>query len=588
MIFNSSKASTRRWIARMFSLYRIDNAGKLDTVAEVPEVLDLCEKVMDVNTGKKGARYRVVATTAPREYLSGEAFAKMIAAQKKDGTLRKCPTNQLWALRDNKTRHVWICSPDVFVNMTDAKSKPAKSKQSNLFRVFPTAEALRQVAMAHQEFLNGDKPRGKSGPTVASITQELIAIAKKQDKKATMVERADEEDEDDPPEDLRDFSIQVGPGVYMPVCHTALLHTLQSDVTEPIVYDETAKAAAKRRPSAPKARDEDGKAAKSKSRACDDDEESADTEDEEDEDDAGRKKKRQRKQKEDNAPARSKRGRELSSVGALIDPEGGDDTEADEEETAVSSVKALGQCIKQFIRLIPGAFEKDTPTELRREVSTVLKEELPEMSKAAVDAVCAHLKVDEYDNSALVVTEPENRLSVLRAKTGVPDDLMVPAWAWPMLLHVEQDKDADIHSFLVSAQSLLARASRDWAVETTRPMTSSQLPRNNAPLFSAKLCEQAAMLERFERIVVGVLSKYVDQLADCARTVVVEHAQLTEKTAEQAAKIDHLHRQLEELAAQEQANLAKIDELEARLAAPPKGLALSLPPKKPAATDIDF
>lgn len=585
LFFTEDMTSTPQWIARAFSLYRATHEKNFDKMPTIPSTIDLCDVMSVDRTGATKPRYRVVAATSPPETWNKKSFVETLMAQKNKGkgALRKQPLDQIYLIRDNTTSDLFLCTPAVFLQEHDSKTTSAKSKPTNIMRVFSTEEGMRLVAMARREYLislqtaNSDQKVKK--PELKTIIQSMIAIAKRPDKDSPTVDFVQKENGEERISKLRDYSIQVGKNIWMPVCGSAFLHKTQPDVSTPFDEEEALRPPAPKRRSQPRA---ESKAARS-----DDDEDDEDMgrvqkrsrkktaapseDDEEDEDDmGGSATKRQRKQKPAKEEKKAKRGNELASIGALVDDDSdGEHTDVEQEVVAEPSddcLAALGRSIKQLGKLIPADAQAGAPVELHRAIMAELHDNIESISEEARSALCAHLGVTDYDNSEHVRESPDNNLSVLRKKTGVPKDIMLPAWSWPLLLFFNQHTDADINAYIKAAPGAIARASRDWAVQTTRPLTSEQMPKDWAPLFNAKLCEQMVMLGHFEQHLVSVMRKQVAETASSARDVVLKCRELQETVATQSTRITDLQRDLAEADAREQELVAKLAEAEARAA----------------------
>lgn len=579
LTFHPKIMSTRGWIAQAFSLYRAKHGDKMDTSPKIPLSIDLRDTITDSASGEPKARFRVVATTAPPECQTTEGFVGALTKQKLSGNTRKQPLDQLWAIRDNVTLDVWICSPDVFVNLSDQKSAPAKNRQINVFQVFGTEEAIKQIAGARRNYLVSlNKQGGGKDPKLKHIMQEMVSLAKRADKEAPTTPWKPTASSE--PVELRDYSIQVGPNTFMPVCSTAYLHKVQADVETPFDEELLNPPSNKRR-----ARTSD-KAASSRPVADDD-------EDDEEEPRVTKRPRKKSSSDDEKVFSRAKRGCELSCDGATIDPEDdGEETEPESDERRGDAdddcFGAFEQCLKDLARLIPNDVATEPPSELHRAISAELEAAAAGISEDACKAVCEQLDLDEYDNDDIVTHAPNNSMCTLRAKTGVDKKLKLPAWYWPLALHFKQFSDPDVRAYITSAPQKLAAASKPWAVQTTRPMSRDQIPATAewSGLLNAKTCEQVTMLGFFERFTFATLRKHISAIEQNAQAVSAKCRDLLETTETQAARIEDLKRDLMESDAREQELQAKVLELEAKVATnklPP----LPAPTKKKPAAAVD-
>lgn len=595
--YYANQANTPGWISSAFSIYKAKCAGEMETPPEVRTVLDLTETVEGKQV-KNAAfpRYRVLATTADPECLCREEFEKMLDAQKKKGHPRRVNFKQVWAIRDQKTSEIFICSPDVFVKLEGDKTTSARDKATHIMRVFPTWMAMEIIAQLHRAFLGSDDaPPTKKGtvPTAVTIMTQLKNIVKNDGGPKTKVTEKRKKTDgtvEDHVSMLPDYSIQIGKNAFFPVCPSSFLHPGCTDATNPDPKKKLKGPASENSSESKKNKDSDGeeatqtkrKRAPKKPRAVTP--ESSEGEDEEEEECEAASSVQD--DEEEATYERAKRGRELSSIGALVD-DGDAGTEEDEGEEAPDDddeniTKRLGRALRQLTDVVPDGREV-TSAEVHRLLGSRLKKALPRISDEALTTLRKHLKVSEYDNSDLIADDPTNELAEMRRKTGAPADLMLPVHIWPVLLHCSQEQDADVHDFIANAPTMLSRASTDWGKEVLRPTSCNQIPAKWGGLLKAYILGAGMAVSQYETLLFSMMHERVEAVAAEACNTITAYEAIKEQLVERGAKLSDAESELARMRAREQELLAKIDDLEKEAKKLPP---LPPMPKKPMANDF--
>ncbi len=583
--FYPAMANTEGWVSYGMSLYRA-KCNDTEASPEQRTFLDLSETIAStVNQDTAYPRYRVLATTADPECLSAENFIAMLETQQKDGHPRRVNFDQIWAIRDHLTSEIFICSPDVFVKMDGDTTTSARNKRIHIFRVYPTWMAMEIVALLRRGFLGSkDAPPSKNRGVPSKdtiLTQMKKIIESKGGPEVTHHERRKMPNgtfETTRTHKVPNFSVQVAKNVYMPVCPTSFLHQDCPDLENPDpkkkLKGPTVSSGSRKEDdsdsegSKPAKRQRTATSSRTKAKVASDDDEQ-DHEEEEDEDE---------EEQVEVTHSRAKRGRELASVGALIN----DDTDVDEpNEEANDPADRLGKALRELSDVVPDNREV-SPVEIHRQMALRFKKQLPRISSDALDLLKKHLKVDDYDNSDLVEEEAENELSKLRRKTGVPKDMMLPVHAWPVLLHCMQDEDASIHSFVTNAPTALSRAGTDWGKQVLRPTSCNQIPKDWSGLTKAYILGAGAAISQYETLAFSVISERVENIAAEAQAVIGEFEAARSELGAQSAKLREAEAEIEAARAREATLLARIAELEAVKKLPP------LPPPKKMPRDNDF
>lgn len=571
LALHNDSACTGGWVSQGFATYKAKNADNLSNAPEAPTFLDLSRTFRDEATGKTFPLYRLVATTAPAELWKDKtAFIEMLNHQKEKGHPKLIPYNQIWAIRDHATSAIYICAPDVFTTLGDTSSKSAKNKEIHIFRVFPTWMAMEVLAKLRREILKGGSDaKLKTSP---EIITELTARAKAPT--GNMIDYIEQKRQDGKivesiKHTIINYSMRVGEGVYMPICPTSLLHDIVPDQFNPTpkktkaskakVADEsegTKAPAAKRsraassRPVAPSAVDDDEVISE------------------------------EPHEKKVEEVQRAKRGRELSSVGEIID-DTEIDTDSDEpqEEDSSNDALPLRRAVRAMMDIIPTE-EGTSFVELHRAVALQMADVLPKVCADANRTLCDRLKVSKYDNSDLVVVEPENELAELRKAaidrivTSENDKLRVPAWMWPLLMHCTQDQEPAIYGFIDKSAAAISGASSEWGKQTMRQMAWDEVPADWSGLLKGKMLEQAIVLTEYEKAVMSTLRGHVDTMANAAMNFIVAHDELKEQLVQTESKLETANAEINRLT----------KELAAAKAAAEKPKLPALPPAPPQKT----
>lgn len=578
LALHNDSACTAGWISQAFAIYKAKNADKMSEAPEQLTFLDLSRTFRDEATGKTFPLYRLVATTAPAEMWKDKvAFTEMLNHQKEKGHTKLIPYEQIWAIRDHATGAVYICTPDVFTTLGDSSSKSAKNKEIHIFRVFPTWQAMEILAKLRREILKGGSgPRLKTSP---EIIAELTARAKAETGETieyTEQRRQDGKVVETTKHTVINYAIRVGESNYMPICPTSLLHDVVPDLVNPTPKksksskskpsdeNESTKA-----PSSKRARSTSSRA--SSSSAVDDDEIVQEP-----------------KEEEVKKLERAKRGRELSSVGAVVD-DSAVDTDPDEPQESLDGQSDDALHLRRAVRSLMDIVPTDDGTsfvELHRAVTLQMASSMPKVCADAERALCERLKVSKYDNSDLVVVEPENELAELRKaaidKIANPgeDKIRVPAWMWPLLMHCTQDQNPDIYAFIEKSAAAISGASTEWGKQTMRPMAWDEVPEDWSGLLKGKMLEQAIVLTEYERAVMATLRHQVEHMATEAMNFIVAHGEVKDKLAQTETKLETATSEIERLTAELAAAKAAAEK--------PKLPALPVPPPKKVARDNAF
>lgn len=592
--FYPHAASTPGWVSYGFSLFRAKHINTSEDDPNTPAFIDLSETISSgTDSDTEYPRYRVVATTANPAYLQRDEFLKMLKTQQQEGHPRRVNYEQIWAIRDHSTSEIFICSPDVFVKLDGDKTTSARGKQIHIFRVFPTWMAMEIVALLHRAFLGSkDAPptKSRSVPSTVTILSQMKNTVKSGGGAPVVYnerrKKADGTFETARSHTVPDFSLQVSKNVFLPICPTSFLYDNCPDTVNPDPKKKLKGPTVASSGDSKKGDDSESEEVKSTKRQRTTNKARVtargSSDDEEDDGEAA-------SSVHDDSYAshsRAKRGRELSSVGSLVDD--GTDTDAsssvpDEEDSEDITVR-FGRALRQLTDVIPDGREV-TMAEVHRLMASRLKKKLPSISADALSALRKHLKVSTYDNSDLVEDDPDDELSELRRKTGVPEDLMLPVYTWPVLLHCAQDEDADIHDFIANAATSISRANSDWGKEVLRPTSCNQVSQDWNGLMKAYLLGSGAALTQYESILFSVMNERVESVAAEACATISAYKEVKDELEIQSAKLSEVEAELFSARAREEQLLAKIAELEQAKKLPPLP---PVPPPKKAPRKNDF
>lgn len=454
------------------------NADLPEWTEEVPHYIDISKTVLKPGTTSHFSRHAVVATTADEKYHNEAAFLAMLEEQKK-GTLKKKPTDQLWAFRDRRSSSTNFTVPHVFLNSEGKRSgSKANKRHSNVCVVLKINESIMYVAEQYYKYLR--KPTG--GPLTDLQKQHLkcnniFALAKEL-QHHFLHTKTKVEGSDDPSH--IDYTVQIGANSYVPIAPTLFFHRNAPD-TDLEVFNK------------PKKDSEVSSSSSSSSSS------------------SFSKKKSAKRQcpSSPEKPVKARRGCELSDITGIIDDDDEESDVDDNTEDADDEIKHFNAAMTKLIDLVRDdeLVDEDDKYAPRGGLTSILlqrmKEQMPILAEMAVEKVDS----SRLDNPSLMSDVSDDNLSVLRRNVGINPKLHVLPHDWLTLIFLNRGNDPQAKEFVASAEPLIFGASAEWAVQSMTPMRWNQIPIKWGGLMKGRWCEEVLALKQFEDMVLAILKE---------------------------------------------------------------------------------